>query len=187
MKLKIGVMGTSNPKLPMNVRKLAYNVGKSIAQHNCILVNGASLGVPYESSKGAKKADGFVVGISPAKDIDQHVNQYKLPTDKFDLLIFSGFGYKGRNVLNISSCDGVIIVNGSYGTLNEFSIACDEGRVIGVLEGSGGIADHIREIVDICKKETGATLIYEKDVHQLVRKVIIAIRKRGTHVARRTY
>jgi hypothetical protein len=187
MKLKIGVMGTGSPKLPESVKKLAYKVGKSIAEHNCILVNGACLGVPYEASKGAKKAEGFVVGISPAKELEEHIKRYKFPTDKFDVLIFSGFGFKGRNVLNVSSCDGVILVNGSVGTLNEFSIAYDEGRVIGVLEGSGGIADHIREIIEICHKETGATMIYESNAHKLVRKVIIAIRKRGIDLARRTY
>ena len=186
MKLKIGVMGSGKVRQSEKVGKLAFDVGKSIAEHNCILINGACMGVPYEASKGAKKRDGFVVGISPAKDMDEHIKHYKFPTNNFDLLIFSGFGFKGRNVLNVSSCDGVIVINGSTGTLNEFSLAYDEGRVIGVLEGSGGITDRVREIVDICNKHTGATMIYEKDPKLLVKKVIIAIRKRGTNFARRT-
>ena len=186
MKLKIGVLGSGKPRLPEKVRKLSYQVGKTIAEHNCILVNGACRGVPYEASKGAKKADGFVVGVSPAKDLDEHIERYKFPTDKFDLLIFSGFGFKGRNVLNVSSCDGVILVNGSIGTLNEFTIAYDEGRVIGVLEGSGGVTDQVRKIIELCNKKTGATLIYDENAKKLVKKVIIAIRKRGTNFARRT-
>ena len=31
------------------------------------------------------------------------------------------------------------------GTLNEFTVAFDEGKVIGVIQGIDGIADHIQE------------------------------------------
>jgi uncharacterized protein (TIGR00725 family) len=185
MKLKIGIMGSGRKDLPKHIKELAFKVGKAVAEHNCILINGACYGMPHEAAQGARKADGFVVGISPAKDMDEHVCHYNFPKDDFDLLIFSGFGFAGRNLQNISSCDGVILINGSSGTLNEFSIAYDEGRVIGVMEGSGGIADHTKEIIDICNKETGATMIYDKDPNTLVKKVIIAIRKRGQKTVRR--
>ncbi|MFH1182520.1 MAG: hypothetical protein V1702_06180 [Candidatus Woesearchaeota archaeon] len=185
MKLKIGIMGSGRTDLPKHIRSLAFKVGKSVAEHNCILINGACYGVPHEAAQGAKKADGFVVGISPAKDLHEHVHHYNFPKDDFDVLIYSGFGFKGRNVLNISSCDAVILINGSSGTLNEFSIAYDEGRVIGVMEGSGGIADRTKEIINICNKETGATMIYDKDPNRLVKKVILAIRKRGQNTVRR--
>ncbi len=59
------------------------------------------------------------------------------------MIIFTGFGYKGRNVINVRCADIVLILGGATGTLNEFTIAYDEGKIIGVLEGSGGIADHI--------------------------------------------
>jgi uncharacterized protein (TIGR00725 family) len=185
MKLKIGIMGSGRRDLPSHIRNLAFKVGKAVAEHNCILINGACYGMPHEAAVGAKKADGFVVGISPAKDMDEHACHYKFPKNDFDLLIFSGFGFAGRNLQNISSCDGVILINGSSGTLNEFSIAYDEGRVIGVMEGSGGIADHTKEIIAICNKETGATMVYEKDPNLLVKKVILAIRRRGQKTVRR--
>lgn len=185
MKLKIGIMGSGRKDLPKHIRELAFKVGKSVAEHNCILINGACYGMPHEAAQGAKKADGFIVGISPAKDMQEHAIRYKFPKDDFDLIIFSGFGFKGRNVLNISSCDAVILINGSSGTLNEFSIAYDEGRVIGVMEGSGGISDHTKEIINICNKETGATMIYDKDPNNLVKRVIKAVRKRGQRIVRR--
>jgi len=186
MKLKIGIMGSAADKIEPKYRRMAYQIGKAVAHHNCILINGACYGIPYEASRGARKGDGFIVGISPAKDLHDHISNYKFPTDIFDVIIYSGFGYKGRNVLNVASADGLVVVNGSVGTLNEFTIGYDEGRVIGILEGSGGIADHIREIIRITNKKTGATIIYESDPHKLISKVIIAIRKRGTHLARRT-
>ena len=41
----------------------------------------------------------------------------------------------GREITNIRSCDIVVIVGGRIGTLGEFAIAYDEGRLIGILTG----------------------------------------------------
>ena len=182
MKLRIGVMGSGLERGEFNVTKkalrLAYEVGKEIARHNCVLVNGACRGIPYEASKGAKEADGFVMGVSPAENLKEHVTKYKFPTDTSDLIVYTGFGFKGRNVVNVSNCDAVIIIGGHVGTLNEFTIAYDEGMVVGVMQGSGGIADFVDDIIKIAAKRTGATVIYEKNPHELVTKVIMEVMKR---------
>jgi hypothetical protein len=39
------------------------------------------------------------------------------------------------------------MVAGGMGTLNEFTIAVDEGKVVGVLGGTGGIADEIERLL----------------------------------------
>ena len=182
MKLRIGVMGSGLERGEFNVTKkalkLAFEVGREIARHNCILVNGACHGIPYESSKGAKEADGFVMGVSPAENLTEHVTKYKFPTDTFDLIVYTGFGFKGRNVVNVANCDAVIIIGGHVGTLNEFTIAYDEGMIVGIMQGSGGIADFVDDIIKIASKKTGAKLIYDKDPHELVRKVILEAMKR---------
>ena len=182
MKLKIGVMGSglekSEQHIPKKSMQLAYSVGREIARHNCVLVNGACGGIPYESSRGAKGADGFVMGVSPAENLHEHVHKYKFPVDVYDLIIYTGFGFKGRNVVNVTNCDAVIVVGGHVGTLNEFTIAYDEGMVIGIMRGSGGIADFIDKIIKIVSKKTGAKVIYDRDPHELVKKVIIAIMQR---------
>ena len=182
MKLKIGVMGSGlergEQRLSKTALKLSYAIGKEIARHNCILVNGACGGIPYESSRGAKEADGFVMGVSPAENLHEHVHKYKFPTNVYDLIIYTGFGFKGRNVVNVTNCDAVIIVGGHVGTLNEFTIAYDEGMIVGVMRGSGGIADYIDRIIKIVSKKTGATVVYDKDPHELIKKVIIAIMQR---------
>jgi hypothetical protein len=76
-------------------------------------------------------------------------------------------------VVNIRSSDIVIIVGGRSGTLGEFAIAFDEGKLIGILEGTGGITSEIRDIVKIVKKRTGARIIYGKNPHELVRSLLI--------------
>jgi predicted Rossmann-fold nucleotide-binding protein len=58
MKLKIGVMGSSG-NLPKSIRRSAFEIGEEIAKHDCILITGATSGLPYEAAKGAKQAKGF--------------------------------------------------------------------------------------------------------------------------------
>jgi len=69
----------------------------------------------------------------------------------------------GREVTNIRSSDIVIVVVGSSGTLGEFAIAYDKGKLIGVLEGSGGITDKLPQLVESFNKNTGANIVYNSE------------------------
>jgi uncharacterized protein (TIGR00725 family) len=94
------------------------------------------------------------------------------------MIVYTGFGYKGRNVINVRSADIVMIFGGATGTLNEFTIAYDEGKIIGVLEASGGIADHIREIISFCQKACPAVVLFDSEPEKLVRCCLEAWRER---------
>jgi uncharacterized protein (TIGR00725 family) len=177
MKLKIGVMGSATGRLFQQHRRLAFDLGRAIAKERCITITGACPGLPLESAKGASGAGGLVVGISPGLSEWEHVNKYHSPVEHHDVLIFTGSGLMGREVVNIRSSDIVIIVGGRSGTLGEFSIAYDEGKLIGVLQGTGGITSEIENIVSIIKKRTGAKIIYDVDPQKLVRELIAYYRK----------
>jgi len=153
MKLKIGVMGAASGDLSKRYKKIARELGRAIAERDCITVTGACPGLPLESARGASEAGGLVIGISPALSEWEHVNKYHSPVQHHDVLVFTGSGLMGREVVNIRSSDIVIIVSGRSGTLGEFSIAYDEGKLIGVLRGTGGITSEIGTIVRIVKKE----------------------------------
>lgn len=181
-KLVVGVMGASaNDGLDeaggARLRLAADELGAAIAGAGCILVTGATTGLPALVALAFRRRGGFALGISPAENHAEHVARYGLPDDGADLMIYTGFGYKGRNVVNIRSSDIVIIFGGATGTLNEFTIAYDEGKVIGVLEGSGGVADHIRKIVDVCRKPTQGKLVFNSDPKALVESCLAAIRR----------
>lgn len=172
MKLKIGVMGSASGKLSKAHKGIAYELGCAIAEKNCITVTGACPGFPLEAAKGASKSGGFVVGISPALSEVEHIEKYQSPTAYHDVLIFTGSGLMGREVVNIRSSDIVVIMGGHSGTLGEFSIAYDEGNLIGVLLGTGGIASEIEHIVKIINKKTGAKVLYESNPHILINNLI---------------
>jgi uncharacterized protein (TIGR00725 family) len=183
LKPKVGVMGSANDTLGESERLrlsvVAERLGVAIADRDCILITGATTGLPELVSRAARKKHSLTIGISPAASKDEHVNHYSLPTDVADVIIYTGFGLKGRNVVNIRSSDIVIIFGGSIGALNEFTIAYDEGKVIGVLEGSGGIADHIREIVEFSGKPTSSRLIYSNEPEALIDLCLQAFNGKG--------
>jgi len=172
MKLKIGVMGSATGFLSKRQRSLAYQLGRAIAECDGVTITGACPGLPLESAKGATAAGGLVVGISPALSEWEHVHKYRSPVECHNVLIYTGSGLMGREVVNIRSSDIVVIIGGRSGTLGEFSIAYDEGKLIGVLLGSGGITSEIETIVRIIRKRTGARIIYGDDPHKLVRRLI---------------
>ena len=179
---KVGVMGAADNALSAaegsRLAELAEKLGAALAKRNCVVITGATTGLPHRVSHAARKHGGLTVGISPAADREEHLGHYGLPEDGAEILIYTGFGLKGRNVVNVRSADVVVIFGGATGTLNEFTIAYDEGKVIGVLEGSGGIADHIQEVVAFCKKPTRATLIFDKQPEILIDRCLQALESR---------
>lgn len=166
-------MGSSVAEQPghaMDARlgKLANHLGRAIAERHCVLITGATSGLPHLVALAAKAAGGMTIGISPAVSRREHCDHYHLPLDGLDFVIYTGFGLKGRNVVNIRSSDIIIIFGGSIGTLNEFTIAYDEGKLIGILTGAGGISDHIPEILAFCNKEQTSRIVFNEEPDVLI-------------------
>ena len=172
MRLAVGVMGSASGAMDAEVRQRVVRLGTAIARAGCVLITGGCPGLPQAAVEGAHAAGGLVVGVSPALSEAEHRDRYRSPTDGFDLLVYTGSGLMGREVINIRSSDIVVIAGGHSGTLGEFSIAYDEGRLIGVLTGTGGIADMIHELVRRIDKDTGAAVLYDADPTQLVDRLL---------------
>ena len=169
---KIGVMGSAGGALPEPVLAKAGELGVEIARHGCVLLTGACPGLPHAAAVAAHEAGALVVGVSPALSLDEHVERYKSPYIEYDCIIYTGSGLMGREVATIRSCDIVVILGGRSGTLGEFAIAYDEGKLIAVLEGTGGMADHIRELVTMIHKDTNADILYDPDPRALLEKAL---------------
>ena len=172
MSYKIAVSGAAK-LIPCskNAKKLAEEIGREIVRQNCVLVTGATTGIPYFAAKGCKELKGISIGFSPAASRVAHLKSYKLPIDVFDVIVYTGFDYSGRNLLMTRAADGVIIICGRMGTLNEFTIAFEDKKPIGVLVGSGGTADLIKTLTSGPHRRAGK-IIYEKDPKKLVEKLI---------------
>ena len=166
--MTVGVMGSSGGDIPAEVMKKVYELGEEIARRGYVLVTGACPGIPHEAVKGAKSQGGFVVGVSPALNFQEHVLGFHSPTRGYDALIYTGSGLMGREIENIRSCDVVVFAGGRSGTLGEFAIAYDESKVIGILKGTGGITQHLETILSFFEKQTGAVVVSSPDPRELL-------------------
>ena len=151
-------------------------LGREIVRQGAVLITGATTGIPYWAAIGAKEEGGISIGVSPAISEKEHKNVYRLPTDYFDLIIYTGFNYSGRNLLLTRSSDAVIFACGRMGTLNEFTISFEDEKPIGVLQGTGGTADMIEELVSKMHRGPGK-IIYDKTPKTLIEGVIKLIEK----------
>jgi len=168
--IKVGVSGSA-----VIVDKAAAHkaelIGYHLARANAVVVTGDTTGIPNEAARGAKKARGITLGISPAHNFHDHVRRYRLPYKYTDFAIYTGFGYSGRNLLFIRACDAVIFVHGRIGTLNEFTIAFEDKKPIGVLTESGGISDELDHLLTVAHRGRNL-IVFDDDPKKLVEKVL---------------
>jgi hypothetical protein len=64
------------------------------------------------------------------------------------------------------------VVGGRSGTLGEFAIAYEQGKLIGVLTGSGGITAALPALEASLDKRTGSEVMYESDPDLLVDRLV---------------
>ena len=177
LKYKIAISGAAETgHCAIDALEKAEQIGRIIAEQGMVLVTGATTGIPYWSMKGAKEAGGIVIGLSPASSEEAHIKSYRLPTDYMDLIIYTGFDYSGRNLLLMRAADATITICGRMGTLNEFTIGFEDRKPMGVLSGTGGIADELPEIIEKSHRGPGK-VVFESDPVKLVDKVVALIEK----------
>ena len=179
MKLRIGVMGSAQGPTIENQENIrnAIELGHHIAKADCILVNGACPGLPDEAAYGAHQAGGLVMGVSPAFSEKEHIEKYRSPIDYYDIILYTGLGLMERDIINIRSSDAIILLGGGVGTLNEFTVAYDEGKITGVLTGSGGVSNHIKDILEICNRPMSEKIVFDDDPKKLLDKVLDTVKK----------
>ncbi len=179
MKIKIGVTGSAREGEGCSdegIADKARALAQAFASRDVLLLTGATTGLVYLVGKAAHDAGTFHAGISPAANKQEHIETYKLPLDACDLIVYTGFGLKGRNVVLVRTCDIVLFIAGSMGSLNEFTIAHDEGKVIGCLTGTSGVADEADYLLAKFSKETGARVVQQSDPTKLLDACLTELR-----------
>lgn len=187
MQYKIAVSGSALNNCHKGAFKKSYEVGRQVAKHGCVLITGATIGIPEWATRGAKAEGGISIGLSPAVSKQAHTKTYRLPTRNMDLIIYTGFDYSGRNMLMTRASDAVITICGRIGTLNEFTTAFEDKRVVGVLTGTGGVEEDIGEILKDAKRGQ-KRVVFDSDPETLVKKVIqlIKVNEKQKHPSRWT-
>ena len=188
MKYKIGVFGSAegfDQSLVVKVKE----VGKLLGQRKVIVITGATSGFPYLASYEAYKNGAEIWGYS----YEQNFENLKKRMPDHDISIYSKLTFiptsfpfasniqvskKYRNVISTANCDAGIIISGRFGSLNEFTNLYDMGKVIGVLTGTGGIADELSNLNQKISKKSKAKVLFNNSPKILIQSVIEELAKR---------
>ncbi len=175
---KIGVSGAADTSfVGLDAFEKAKELGRAIAKHGAIITSGATTGFPLYATMGAKDECGFSIGFSPAATEREHVETYKLPLDYMDVIVYTGFGYSGRDLLFVRSSDAMIIGPGRIGTLNEFAVSFEDHRPTGVLQGSWDTDELLQLVLDAAHRPN-PNIIFDTDPQALVERLVEMVMKR---------
>lgn len=188
MKYKIGIYGSAVVQSEDILAK-AHELGKALSKYTLTLITGAGKGLPYQVVSEAKKKNNKIKiwGFPPVLN-KEALEQYT-PDDIsiYDKLTYipSDYAFASslnacrlfRNAASTSNCDAGIIISGRWGTLNEFTNLQESGKIIGVLTGTGGIADELEGIVGRVQKEGSGKVLFHDDPKLLVAAVLAELDK----------
>jgi uncharacterized protein (TIGR00725 family) len=178
-KLKICVSGAADTTYCGDTAmESAKELGREIIRQGGILVTGATTGFPLWAAMGAKELGGISVGLSPASTEKEHVEVYGLPLDYLDIIIYTGFGYSGRNLLLTRASDGVIVGCGRIGTVNEFTIAFEDHKPIGVLRGPWDMDETLEDMLEKSHRKDEGVVVFNESPKDLVTNLVNAIQQK---------
>ena len=187
-KYKIGVYGSAAGDYKAFL-PIASKVGRALAGQagSVVVITGACPGLPYAAAREAAAGGAEVWGFSSS--FDKAAQQQEYPDD--DLSIYSKLVYvpktfplannertckKYRNIISTAACDAAIIICGRWGTLNEFTNLIDFQKTVGVLAGTGGIADELPALTSKISKRGQGLVIFENDPKALADKILNELR-----------
>lgn len=125
MRTIVGVMGAGRT-LEQDARRVAYDLGKRIAEHGwALLTGGSACGVMDAASQGAHDAGGLVIGVLKGEEAEEG-------SSYLDIAVRTGMG-DARNVINVLTSDVVVALPGRHGTISEVALALKSGRTVIVL------------------------------------------------------
>lgn len=161
---------------------IAKEVGREVARQGAQIITGATSGFPMYAAEGAKEAGGFSFGLSPAASKKEHVEVYRLPLKAMDAVIYTGFGFPGRDLMLVRSSDAVVIGCGRIGTIHEFTIAWEAELPMGILEGEWKTDEVIKNIIANSNR-TNSLVIFDTDPKRLISRLIEMINSRDRDIA----
>ena len=109
----VSIIGAS--EINKEIEKITFEIGRLLAQNNCIVACGGLSGVMEAVCKGAKKENGLTIGIIP------HVEK-SIANKYVDIVIPCPFS-QARNIVVVLTGDVCLAISGKAGTLSEICFA----------------------------------------------------------------
>ncbi len=177
LQVKIGISGAAETgHCGIDAYDKALELGHEVAREGAVLITGATTGFPLWVAKGVKEEGGMVIGFSPANSEKEHVEAYNLPLEFHDLIVYTGFGYPGRDLIFTRSCDAMLFGCGRIGTIHEFTIAFEDKKPIGIFEGDWQTDLVIKDILEHGHRPNDK-IVFNESPKVLVQAMIAMVHK----------
>jgi uncharacterized protein (TIGR00725 family) len=161
---QICVSGAAKGESVEQGKQLAKEVGVAIAKAGHSLMTGATTGLPEVAADSYIRAGGKVsFGISPAGTKVEHVLKYRLPTEYYDVILYSGLHY--------------VSIGGRIGTLHEFTIAMETRTPVALLQGAGGVSTEIADLIKTLPNMHPEMVVIDTDPDKLIAKLTALLDK----------
>ncbi len=148
--MQIFVSGTWRPDKAAQYANEGATLGQLIAENGCDLACGPGTGIARHVIDGYRQVDrrGIVRYYLPKAEYMEAVGEAVEPG--YDELIWSDYDYPMRNVWQISQSQGLFVLTGGDGTLEEILPALIDYRIpVAVVRGSGSAAVALERLIDL--------------------------------------
>lgn len=110
---EVTILGSA--RLPVNSRytKIAYDLGKLLAENGFTTITGGGPGIMQEANRGAFEGGGESVGINIQLPFEQRINPYVQKSTAF-------YYFFTRKVMLTSPANAFVFFPGGFGTMDEF-------------------------------------------------------------------
>jgi uncharacterized protein (TIGR00725 family) len=175
--IAIAIFSSAKQKVDEELNIIAEEIGVYLAKKKIKVVTGGSLGIPALVVKAAKHNGGETMAFFPDHDPESHGRRFdNQSTEFFDTFKFIP-GFTKRSLAMIGFVDAAIVLNGRMGTLSEITMAIEEGLIVGIVQGTGGISDLVPEVLKISNKEICSKVILSDDYKEIIDQIIISCNK----------
>ena len=165
--MKLAIISSASEKYSETLNPVIEKL-IGLLDRDTIIMTGGSLGIPGLAIQLARESGLKTIAYSPDRNDTSHNNRHdNLHINYFDEVKYIQ-GFTARSLQMIHDADAILLINGRIGTLSEFTIALEEGKHVGVITGTGGIADHLEYILSVAQKEFPGQVFFSPDVEQVM-------------------
>ncbi len=169
--MRLAIISSASEQYPASVKLVLEKIIEHINQ-DTVIMTGGSLGIPGLAIQLAKESGIKTIAYSPDADEASHNHRHdNLHTNYFDEVKHIP-GFTARSLQMIHDTDALLLLNGRIGTLSEFTIGLEEGKRIGVITETGGIADHLEHILIVAQKEFPEQVFFSSDVTEVMNWIL---------------
>jgi len=154
----IGVYGSDKGYCSEIDHAIATKVGQVLyaIDPQQVIVTGSCSGLPALISQTFHDLNGWTIGISPGKNIDNHIQVYGNPVAPYRNIVFVNdcqdveypFGFRARRKLVMEYLDAAVIIKGGLGTFKEVLLLLHYFNIpIFLIKGVEGTSELVENLV----------------------------------------